>query len=112
MSLPAISGDERKWSAGSFPFCLENSRRSLTPPSAIRALEEVGTYNANNAIVEANQANVKQLEGLQSFEKIYARFDGVITARNTDIGDLINSGSNGNVKTSLFRMVQPDVLHV
>src|SRR5712671_5475523 len=50
-----------------------------------------GTYNANKAIVEANQANVKQLQALQSFEKIYAPFDGIVTARNTDIGDLINS---------------------
>ena len=40
-----------------------------------------GTYNANKTIVEANQANVKQLETLQSFEKIYAPFDGIITAR-------------------------------
>ncbi len=72
----------------------------------------VGTYNANKAIVEANQANVRQLETLQSFEKIYAPFDGVITARNTDIGDLINSGSNGNVKTDLFHMAQPGVLRV
>jgi RND family efflux transporter MFP subunit len=72
----------------------------------------VGTYNANNSIVQANQANVKQLETLQSFEKIYAPFDGIITARNTDIGDLINSGSNGNLKTDLFHIAQPGVLRV
>jgi RND family efflux transporter MFP subunit len=72
----------------------------------------VGTFNANKAIVEANHANVKQLETLQSFEKIYAPFDGIITARNTDIGDLINSGSNGNVKTDLFHISQPGVLRV
>ncbi len=72
----------------------------------------VGAYNANKAIVEANQANVKQLEALQSFEKIYAPFDGIITARNTDIGDLINSGSNGNVKTDLFHIAQPGTLRV
>jgi RND family efflux transporter MFP subunit len=72
----------------------------------------VGAYNANKAIVEANQANVKQLETLQSFEKIYAPFDGIITARNTDIGDLINSGSNGNAKTDLFHISQPGVLRV
>ena len=72
----------------------------------------VGTFNANNAIVEANQANVKQLETLQSFEKIYAPFEGIITARNTDIGDLINSGSNGNAKTDLFHISQPGVLRV
>jgi len=51
-----------------------------------------GTYNANKAIVEADQAAVEQFSALVSFEKIYAPFDGIITARNTDIGDLINSG--------------------
>jgi RND family efflux transporter MFP subunit len=72
----------------------------------------VGTYNANKAIVGANQANVKQLEALQSFEKIYAPFAGVVTARNTDIGDLINSGSAGGVKTDLFHIAQPGTLRV
>jgi RND family efflux transporter MFP subunit len=72
----------------------------------------VGAYNANKATVEANQANVKQLEALQSFEKVYAPFDGVITARNTDIGDLINSGSSGGAKTDLFHIVQPGTLRV
>jgi RND family efflux transporter MFP subunit len=72
----------------------------------------VGTYNANKATVEASQANVKQLEALQSFERIYAPFDGVVTARNTDIGDLINSGSAGGVKTDLFHIAQPGTLRV
>lgn len=72
----------------------------------------VGTYNANKATVDANQANVKQIQALQSFEKIYAPFDGVITARNTDIGDLINSGSSGGVKTDLFHIAQPGTLRV
>src|SRR5271169_1503904 len=72
----------------------------------------VGTYNANKAIVEADQAAVEQYTALVSFEKIYAPFDGVITARNTDIGDLINSGSNSAVKTDLFHIAQPGVLRV
>jgi len=72
----------------------------------------VGTYDANKAIVEADQANVKQLETLQSFEKVYAPFDGIITARNTDIGTLINSGNTGNVKTDLFHISQPGKLRV
>jgi RND family efflux transporter MFP subunit len=72
----------------------------------------VGTYNANKAIVEADQAAVRQYSALVSFEKVYAPFDGVITARNTDIGDLINSGSNAIVKTDLFHMAQPGVLRV
>jgi len=72
----------------------------------------VGTFNANKATVAANEANVKQLQALQSFEKIYAPFDGVITARNIDIGDLIDSGSSGGVKTDLFHMAQPGTLRV
>jgi RND family efflux transporter MFP subunit len=72
----------------------------------------VGTYNANKAIVEADQAAVEQYTALVSFEKIYAPFDGVITARNTDIGDLINSGSAGGVKTDLFHISQPGTLRV
>ncbi|HKB89293.1 MAG TPA: efflux RND transporter periplasmic adaptor subunit, partial [Opitutaceae bacterium] len=72
----------------------------------------VGNYNANQATVGAAEANVKHLQALQSFENIYAPFDGVVTARNTDIGDLINSGSNGGVKTDLFHIAQPGVLRV
>ena len=72
----------------------------------------VGTYNANKAMVEADQAAVQQYAALVSFEKVYAPFDGVITARNTDIGDLINSGSSSNAKTDLFHIAQPGVLRV
>ena len=72
----------------------------------------VGTYNANKAIVEADKAAVEQYAALVSFEKVYAPFDGVITARNTDIGDLINSGSSSSVKTDLFHIAQPGKLRV
>jgi RND family efflux transporter MFP subunit len=72
----------------------------------------VGTYNANRAIVEADQAAVQQYSTLVSFEKVYAPFDGVITTRNTDIGDLINAGSNSNARTDLFHIAQPGVLRV
>ena len=72
----------------------------------------VGTYNATKAIVEADKAAVAQYSALVSFEKIYAPFDGVITARNTDIGDLINSGSSSNVKTDLFHIAKPETLRV
>jgi RND family efflux transporter MFP subunit len=72
----------------------------------------VGTYNANAAIVEADKAAVQQYSALVSFEKVYAPFDGVITARNTDIGDLINSGSSSAAKTDLFHIAQPGRLRV
>jgi RND family efflux transporter MFP subunit len=72
----------------------------------------VGTYSANKAIVDADTANVRHYEALVSFEKVYAPFDGVIIARNTDIGDLINSGSNTAPRTDLFDVVQPGTLRV
>jgi RND family efflux transporter MFP subunit len=72
----------------------------------------VGNYNANTAIVEADNANVQRYQALVSFEKVYAPFDGVITARNTDIGDLINSGSSTAPKTDLFHISQPGTLRV
>jgi RND family efflux transporter MFP subunit len=50
--------------------------------------------NARRAALSAQQANLRRLQQLQGFEKIYAPFDGVITARKTDIGDLIQAGEN------------------
>lgn len=63
----------------------------------------VGDFEAKKATVASAQANVKRLEQLQSFEKVYAPFDGVITARNTDVGHLINSGA-GSPATELFHI--------
>ncbi len=54
----------------------------------------VNSYAANEATVQSNEANVARLEQLQSFEKIYAPFDGVITVRNTDVGALIDAGAS------------------
>jgi RND family efflux transporter MFP subunit len=72
----------------------------------------VGTFTANKAIVDADMANVRHYEVLVSFENVYAPFDGVITARNTDIGDLINSGSNTAPRTDLFDIAQTRTLRV
>jgi RND family efflux transporter MFP subunit len=72
----------------------------------------VGSYNANKAIMDADQASVQRYETLVSFEKVYAPFEGIITARNTDIGDLINSGSNTSPRTDMFHISQSDVLRV
>jgi RND family efflux transporter MFP subunit len=50
---------------------------------------------AKEAVVDANEANVRQLEAMQSFKTLAAPFDGVVTARNVEIGMLINSGGSG-----------------
>ena len=71
-----------------------------------------GTYAANKAMVDADTASVRHYEALVSFERIYAPFDGVIIARNTDIGDLINAGSSSAPKTDLFHIAQTNILRV
>jgi RND family efflux transporter MFP subunit len=51
--------------------------------------QAVSDLNAKRATADSDRANVARLQKLQEFEHVYAPFDGVITARNTDIGDLI-----------------------
>lgn len=70
-----------------------------------------GDYQAKKAAVASALSNVKRLQELQSFEKIYAPFDGVITARNTDVGHLINSGAGGT-QQELFHIAAINVLRV
>ncbi|MGA8440422.1 MAG: efflux RND transporter periplasmic adaptor subunit [Candidatus Sulfotelmatobacter sp.] len=56
--------------------------------------QAVSDLNAKQALVASNKANVERLEQLQRFERITAPFDGVITVRNTDLGDLIQADDN------------------
>src|SRR3984957_10057002 len=67
---------------------------------------------ARNSAVKSSQANVDRLKQLVSFEKVYAPFDGVVTARNTDIGQLIDSGAAGGQARSLFQMAAINRLRV
>jgi len=63
----------------------------------------VARVNAAQAEVAADQGEVDRLEALEGFKKILAPFDGVVTARETDVGALINAGSGGN-GPELFRV--------
>ena len=71
-----------------------------------------GNFEARRTAVESAKSNVKRLEDLQSFKKIYAPFDGLITARNTDIGALIDSGSSGGAAHELFHIAAVNRLRV
>jgi RND family efflux transporter MFP subunit len=73
--------------------------------------QAVSDLSARQATVDSMTANVHRLEQLQSFEKVYAPFSGVITARNTDIGALINAGAGG-VPQELFHMAAVNRLRV
>jgi len=71
----------------------------------------VSAFHAMKATVDSNTSNVRRLEELQGFQKIYAPFDGVITARNTDIGALINSGASTPTQ-ELFHLAAINILRV
>jgi len=62
--------------------------------------EKVGDYAAKQATVKAAQADMERVQALQGFLRIVAPFDGVVTARNTDVGALINVG--GTAGQELF----------
>src|SRR5713101_6138853 len=65
--------------------------------------QAVSNLSAVKATAESSAANMRRLEQLQSFEKIYAPFNGIITARNTDIGALIDAGASTQPR-ELFHM--------
>jgi RND family efflux transporter MFP subunit len=67
--------------------------------------------NTGADTVHANEANLHRLEQMKSFARVTAPFDGVITARNVDIGTLINSG-NGGPAREMFRMAQISTLRI
>ena len=67
---------------------------------------------ATAAAVKSAQANLQRLRELQSFEKVYAPFDGVVTAREVDTGQLISSGSGQSAGTELFHMQALQTLRV
>jgi RND family efflux transporter MFP subunit len=73
--------------------------------------QAVSDFNAKRGTVDSAQANVRRLRQLQEFERVYAPFDGVITARNTDIGALIQNGDNTGPK-ELFHLAAIDKLRV
>jgi RND family efflux transporter MFP subunit len=77
----------------------------------------VQDLSARQATVESMIADVQRLEQLQSYERVYAPFSGVITARNTDVGALINAGAGGSqglgvVPQELFHMAAVNRLRI
>jgi RND family efflux transporter MFP subunit len=71
-------------------------------------------YNASLADANVNQSQVDQLTALEDFKRIVAPFDGILTARNTDVGALINAGSGvgGGTGPQLFRVADVHEMRV
>jgi RND family efflux transporter MFP subunit len=82
--------------------------RSVSQQSTDQAMDNL---NATQATVDSYAANVRRLEDLVSFEKVYAPFDGVITVRNADTGWLISAGT-GSPGKELFQLAQTSTLRV
>jgi len=91
-----------------------NRYNNLAASQAV-SKQEVDSANAalaaQKATLAADQANANRLEQIEGFKEVYAPFDGVITARKVDIGNLINSGA-GTTAKELFEIEQTNVLRV
>jgi RND family efflux transporter MFP subunit len=73
--------------------------------------QAVSDLHSKQALVNSSNANVERLGQLQAFERVTAPFDGVVTARNTDIGALVQAGDNAGPK-ELFHMAAVQTLRV
>jgi len=73
--------------------------------------ERLSAYKQAQADLAAAEANASRLRSLQGFNKLTAPFDGVLTRRNVDVGDLINAG-NGGAGQALFSVAQVDPLRL
>ena len=74
--------------------------------------EKISDAMAKAALVASAKANVDRLSDLESFKHVVAPFDGIITARNTDTGALINSGSSTGVGPELFHIADTSKLRI
>jgi len=74
--------------------------------------EKNGDLAARSAMVNAAQANLDRLLALKSFSRITAPFDGVVTARRTDIGALVNAGAGATTSSELFDVAKVDKLRL
>lgn len=73
--------------------------------------ERLGAYHQAAANLAAADANVRRLQKLQGFNQVVAPFEGVVTRRNVDVGDLVNAG-NGGTGQALFAIAQVDPLRL
>ena len=82
-------------------FDVKNAQRERAEASLATARETV----------RANQANLERLEELKGFARVVAPFDGMVTARNVDVGTLINAG-NGGASREMFRVARIQPLRI
>jgi RND family efflux transporter MFP subunit len=107
--LPKQQGDERRST-----FNARHAETSAAIAAEITAEANVGSRTADvsaaRAAIDAQLANVRRLEQMQSFERVLAPFDGVVTERRIEKGDLISAGSGSD--RNLFSVAQSKTLRI
>ena len=107
--LPKQQGDERRSA-----FNARHAETAAAIAAQATAEANIGSRTADiaaaRATVAAQLANVRRLEQLQSFERVVAPFDGVVTERRIEKGDLISAGSGSD--RNLFTIAQSTTLRI
>ena len=77
--------------------------------------QDADQYNGNLAVAQASfnasKANVERIQRTEAFKEVFAPFDGILTARQVDVGDLVNAGT-GSASQALFQIAQTNTLRV
>src|SRR5262245_61943024 len=102
MQYTRVTYERWRYLAGQHVVSDQDRDQTWEAYNAAKATVDAQRANVNvaKATIAANAANVRQLMVLQGFKRIYAPFAGIISARNVEIGSLINAGSATNVSTS------------
>jgi RND family efflux transporter MFP subunit len=89
--------------------------KALLPTNTVSRQDvdnKVGDADAKRAALASAQANLKRLHELQGFKRITAPFAGVVTARNLDVGDLVDAGTASGKARELFHLSSIDRLRI
>jgi RND family efflux transporter MFP subunit len=107
--LPRQAGDERRSDFAAKQAATGSSEAAVNTAEAMVHSQEANV-NAAQAMIDAQAANVRRLERLQGFERVVAPFDGVITERKVERGDLVTAGSGSD--KNLFSIAQVRTLRI
>lgn len=102
MQYTRVTYERWRYLAGQHVVSDQDRDQTWEAYNAAKATVDAMRANVNvaKAAISANEANVRQLMALQGFKRIFAPFDGIISARNVEVGSLINAGSGSNVGSS------------
>lgn len=107
--LPKQQGDERR-SAFNARHAETNAAIAAETTAEANVGSRTADVSAARAAIDAQLANVRRLEQMQSFERVLAPFDGVVTERRIEKGDLISAGSGSD--RNLFTVAQSTTLRI